>query len=211
MEQGKLDKLKRKIIADAESEASKIIEEGKSEASRILEEAKTEAERIRQEFEARAKEEASEYVRRQVSLRELEARKAVLAEKGKVIDEVFARALESLRQKDRESGYGITWKLLLSAVEAGDEEIILDAEDRKALPPDFLDRLNGELKRQGKRGEVKLCEDSHSIKGGFILKRARSESNSTFDTLLGMVRDEIETEISQVLFGGKVKEQGSEA
>ena len=203
MEQGKLEKLKRKIIADAESEASKIIEEAKSEASRILDEAKAEASRIKEEFETKAREEAAEHVRRQISLRELEARKAILGEKGKALDEVFEKALEELRRKDRESGYGITWRLLLEAVETGDEEIIIDAEDRKALPPDYLDRLNEELRRQAKRGELKLSEDSRAIRGGFILKRGRSESNSTFDTLLGMVRDDLETEVSQILFGDR--------
>ncbi len=203
MEQGKLDKLKSKIIADAEDEASKIVEGAKAEAGRILDEARAEASKIRQAFDAKAKEEAAEHVRRRVSLRELEARKAILAEKGRAIDEVFDRALETLRRRDREGGYGITRRLLLLAVETGDEEVIIDAEDRKALPPDYLEKLNEELRQQGKRGELKFSEANRSIKGGFILKRGRSESNSTFDTLLSMVRDDLETEISQILFGGR--------
>lgn len=205
MEQGKLDKLRRKIIGDAEAEAGKIIEEGEGEAKSILEEARAQASKIKEEFQAKAKDEAAEYVRRQVSLRELEARKAILSKKGKIIDEVFAKALDSLREQDRQSGYSITSKLLLSAVETGDEEIILDAEDRKALPPDFVDRINEELRRQGKRGEVKLSQENRSINGGFILKRARSETNSTFDTLLAMLRDDIETEISHILFGDQAE------
>lgn len=200
MERSKLDKLKSKLIADAKAEAAKIIEEGRAEAERILAEAKKQAEKIKFEYQARADQEASEHVRRQVSLRELEARKAILAEKGKMIDEVFQKALTDLRERDRESGFSVTWKLLLDAIKTGDEEIILDAEDRKALPADFIERLNSHLRSLGKKGEVRVSQETHNHGGGFILRRGRTETNSTFATLLAMVRDEIETDVARILF-----------
>lgn len=200
MEQSKLEKLKKKLITDAEAEASKIVEEGRAEAQRILAEAKKQVERIGGEYQAKAHQEASEHIRRQVSLRELEARKAILAEKGKIIDEVFQKALAELRERDRQSGFSITWKLLLDAIKTGDEEIILDAEDRKALPSDFIERLNRHLRDLGKRGEVKISQETHNHGGGFILRRGRTETNTTFATLLAMARDEIETDVARVLF-----------
>jgi len=206
MEQSKLEKLKNKLIADAQAEAQRIIEEGKREAERIIEEARNQAQRIQSEYRAKAKQEASEHIRRQVSLRELEARKAILAEKGKIIDEVFQKALAELRQRDLQSGFSITWKLLLDAIETGDEEIIFSTEDRKALPQDFIERLNRSLRDLGKRGEVRVSDTTHNHGGGFILRRGRTETNSTFETLLAMVRDQVESDVAGLLFeDGEVK------
>lgn len=200
MEQSKLEKLKKKLIADAQAEATKVIEDGKREAERIIEEAERQAEKIRSDYSTRAQHEASEHIRRQVSLRELEARKAILAEKGKIIDQVFEKALSELRQKDLQSGFSITWKLLLGAIQTGDEEIILGEADRNALPPDFIERLNKHLSDLGKRGDVKISQSIHNHGGGFILKRGRTETNVTFETLLETVRDQIETDIARILF-----------
>jgi V/A-type H+-transporting ATPase subunit E len=66
----------------------------------------------------------------------------------------------------------------------------------------FVEGLNRELVKAGKRGEVKLSSDTRDISGGFILRRGRAETNGSFDTLLAMLRDEIETEIAEILFGG---------
>lgn len=206
MESGKAEKLRQKIVADAEAEAGKIVDEGRTEAGKIKAEADAEIGRIASEFGRKAKAQAEEYIRRQISLRELEARKAILTEKGNLIDEVFAKALEELRQRDRKGGYALTRELLLGAIEAGDEEIILSADDKSAIGDTFVKDLNKELAKSGKRGEVTISSETRDISGGFILKRGRAETNGSFDTLLGMLRDEIETEIAGILFGGGGKE-----
>jgi V/A-type H+-transporting ATPase subunit E len=206
MESGKAEKLRQKILSDAEAEARKIIEEGETEARRIKEETGERTRKVAADFAEKARAQAEEYIRRQISLRELEARKAVLAEKGAVIDEVFKRALEELRKRDRKEGYAITRKLLLDAVDVGDEEIMLSPEDRKAIGASFVDALNGDLRKAGKRGEVKISESTADIAGGFILKRGRAETNASFDTLLAMLRDDMETEVANILLdnqGGK--------
>jgi V/A-type H+-transporting ATPase subunit E len=116
MESGKAEKLRNKIVSDAEGEARKIVEEGEAEARSVKEEAGARIRKISADFAAKARSQAEEYIRRQISLRELEARKAVLAEKGALIDEVFNKALEELRNRDRKGGYSVTHKLLLDAV-----------------------------------------------------------------------------------------------
>jgi V/A-type H+-transporting ATPase subunit E len=202
MESGKAEKLRQKIISDAEAEARKIVEAGQAEAGTITAEAEKQVGKIASEFGEKARARAEEYVRRQISLRELEARKAVLTEKGGVIDEVFDKALQELRERDHKGGYALTRDLLLSAIEVGDEEIILAPEDKKGISASFIDDLNSRLRKAGKRGEVKVSGETRNIKGGFILKRGRAETNGSFDTLLAMLRDEIETEIADILFGG---------
>jgi len=202
MESGRAEKLRQKIIADAEAEAGKIVEEGRARAGKIKSDTDAEVARIASEFAQKAKAQAAEYIRRQISLRELEARKAILAEKGNLIDEVFSKALEELSQRDRKGGYALTRKLLLGAIEVGDEEIILSPEDKSSLGGSFVEDLNKELVKAGKRGEVKVAADTRDISGGFILRRGRAETNGSFNTLLATLRDEMETEVAEILFGG---------
>ncbi len=206
MESGKAGKLRQKILSDAEADAGKIVEEGRNQAGKIKAEADAEVARIASEFGRKARAQAEEYIRRQISLGELEARKAILAEKGNLIDDVFAKALEELRKRDRSGGYALTRKLMLGAIEVGDEEIVLSPEYRSAIGGSFVEDLNKELVKAGKRGEVKISSETRNINGGFILRRGRVDTNGSFDTLLAMLRDEIETEIAEILFGGGGKE-----
>jgi V/A-type H+-transporting ATPase subunit E len=202
MESGKAEKLKQKIINDAETEARATVEDGQARARKIKAEAEDQARVVASDFDKKAKAHAEEYIRRQISLRELEARKAVLSEKGALLDQVFDQALAKLRERDRKGGYSLTRKLLLGAIEVGDEEIILSGEDRREIGDSFVEDLNRELRKVGKRGEVKLSAETRDIKGGFILKRGRVEVNGSFDTLLEMLRDDIETEVAGILFAG---------
>jgi V/A-type H+-transporting ATPase subunit E len=207
MEQGKVAKLKQKIIDDAEAEAREILEQANAEAKAIRDEAEAEARRIEDEAKAKADAEAKEHIRRQVSLGELEARKAVLAEKGKVLEEVFNRALDDLKRRDREGGYALTKKLMLKAVEHGDEEVIISPEDRSAVGEALVRDINSKLKSDGRRAEITLSEETRDIRGGFILRRGRAETNSSHETLLAMLRDEVETEIAKILFGDNEKSE----
>jgi V/A-type H+-transporting ATPase subunit E len=202
MEQSKVHRLTGRIIHDAEEEARTIVAGGEAEAKNILDDAAARAEEISKRAESRAEEEAAEHVRRQVSIRELDARKAVLAEKGRLIDAVFEKAIDELRRKDVESGYSLTKSLLLKVVETGDEEIVLSPEDRKHVGGEFIADLNKKLREKGRKGEVTLAADTRPMRGGFILRSGRKETNATFESMLSVIRDEAELEISDVLFKG---------
>ena len=198
---GKAEKLKQKILSDGEAEARKILQEGEAEASLIRDEAQAEADKATSQYHAKADADAAEHIRRQTSLRELEARKAVLAEKGRLMEEVFDKVLKSLREKDRAGGYGLTRDLLLKEIETGTEEIIVAPDDRKAIDKAFIDSINVEIVKAGKKGEITLSDETKDIRGGFILRRGRVELNSSFDTLLTMLRDDVETKVAAILFG----------
>jgi V/A-type H+-transporting ATPase subunit E len=200
MEQGKVQRLRDRILRDAEEEARKIVAEGEVEARRLADEAHGHAEEIAERARGRAESEASEHIRRQISIRELDARKAVLGEKGKLMDQAFEKAMESLRQKDLGGGYALTKSLLLKAIETGDEEIILSPEDKKGIKESFLTGLNKDLKSKGLKGRVKVADDTRRMRGGFILRSGRKETNATFESMLDVMRDEAELEISDALF-----------
>ena len=202
MEQGKAQKLRDRIIKDAEEEARKIVAGGEAEAAEITGEAKARAAEITGRAEERAVDEAREHVRRQVSIRELDARKALLGEKGRFMDRAFEKAIEEIRRKDVEGGYALTKSLLLKAIETGDEEIVFSPEDKKEVGNSFLADLNRELKSKGLKGEVTIADETRPMEGGFILKSGRKETNATYEVTLEMMRDEAELEISNALFKG---------
>jgi V/A-type H+-transporting ATPase subunit E len=200
MEQGKAKKLRDRILQDAGDETLEIVREGEAEAAGITDEARARAAEITGRAEKRSVDEAREHIRRQISIRELDARKALLAEKGKFMDEAFEKAVDAVKRKDVESGYALTRSLLLKEIKTGDEEIILSPEDKKAAGPSFLADLNKELKSKGLKGEVAFADETHSAKGGFILKSGRKEINATYEAMLEMIRDDAEIEVSDVLF-----------
>ncbi len=202
MEQGKAQKLRDRIIKDAEEEARKIVAEGETGAAGITGEAKARAAEITGRAEARAAAEAKEHIRRQVSIRELDARKALLAEKGRFMDEAFEKAMVEIRRKDVESGYALTRSLLLKVIRTGDEEIVFSSEDRKGVGASFLADLNRELKGKGLKGEVTISDETRPMKGGFVLRSGRKETNATHEAMLGTMRDDAEIEISNALFKG---------
>ena len=114
---------------------------------------------------------------------------------------VGTKVLENLREKDRAGEYGLTRDLLMKAIETGTEEIIVSPDDRKAIGRSFINSLNADLIKAGKKGEITLSDETRNIRGGFILKRGRAETNSSFDTLLTMLRDDVETRVAGILFG----------
>jgi len=200
MEQGKAQKLRERIIKDAEEEARKIVAEGRAEADAITGDAREKAAEITKRAEARAADEAKEHIRRQISIRELDARKAILGEKGTFMDQVFEKAMMELRRKDVESGYSLTRSLLLKVIDTGEEEIVLSPEDKKGISTGFLAGLNKELEGKGLKGNVKIADDTRPMKGGFILRSGRKETNVSFEAMIDEMRDEAELEISNVLF-----------
>ena len=101
---------------------------------------------------------------------------------------------------DVASGYSLTRSLLVKVIETGDEEIILSPEDKKGIGASFLADLNKELKAKGKKGEVTVAEETRPMKGGFVLRSGRKETNATYEAMLEEMRDEAELEISNALF-----------
>ena len=200
MAQGKADRLRERIIKDAEEEARKIVGEGEAEAASITGEARERAAEITRRAEERGADEAKEHVRRQMSIRELDARKALLAERGRFMDEAFEKAIEEIRRKDVTSGYSLTRSLLLKVIDKGDEEIVFSPEDKKGVGTSFLAELNKELKARGLKGEVTVSEETRPMKGGFVLKSGRKETNATYEAMLEEMRDDAELEISNALF-----------
>lgn len=191
------EKVSKKILEDAAKRAAEIKEEGKRKAGEIDEGAVAEKKGIEEKSRTEATHAARAEKERLIALAKLELRKSLLAAKRHLVDDAFEKAVSRLSSLEKGDYEEFVKRLLLQAVDTGDEEVIVSpGEDR--LDKRFLDKVNGEL---DEKGGLKLSEERRETKGGFILKRGRIEVKATFDSLVDGVRDELEMEVAKILFG----------
>jgi len=196
-----LEDILRKIEEDARREADKILSEARARAEEILHSAEQEAERIRENLLEEARREAQTHKSRLISMAQLDMRKEILQEKQNLIDQVFQIALERLLRMEDEEYRELIREMLKQVVEHGDEEIILCERDKPRISQGFIQALNKELESEGKLGKLSIAEETGDFSGGFILRRGKIELNNSFDALLQAAKDEMRSELSQILFG----------
>jgi V/A-type H+/Na+-transporting ATPase subunit E len=195
-----IERIKEKILQDSEARASSMLIEAKKQAEEIIEKANAKAEQKAEEIKKKASAEAAEKLKISNSMLELEMRKDILSTKQQLIEEVFQKALDSLSKMDSNEYEDVLFKLIVSASESGEEEIMLSKQDKSRLPADFSNKLNQALVQAGKKGNMKISDEARDILGGFVLKAEGVEVNYSFEALLRMDRDEIEPEVAAILF-----------
>jgi len=195
------NKLKEKILAEANSQAEQTLEEARARAAQIAAKGEQDAEARKKSVLEQARVQADERRRRAQTIAGLDARKAVLAAKEELIEETFRQAVSRLQNMDSKAYEDMIFSMLLTAVQTGNEQVIVSARDKERFTPEFLDRVNRELAKQGKQGNLALAAETREIQGGFILRAGDVEINSSFDSILRMQRDRLEPEVAAILFG----------
>lgn len=195
------EKIIEKILSDARAEAQRTLEGARAQAAQIREHAQSEAQRQRDLILAQAREEAQSRRRAQLAAATAAARNAVLEAKRVVLGKVFAQAAARLAAMPVNEYKSWLLRLLLDAVETGEEEVILSSADRQTLGEAFIKEANAQLAKRGKKGALRLSVGTRDIGKGFVLKGVNSETNVTVATLLRRAQDELEIEVAQMLFG----------
>lgn len=198
---GEIEKITAKILEEANNEADNIIKQAQRDAQSILTEAEKVAERKAQEILTKADVEADEIRRKVKTVAELEMRKDLLAIKQSLLDAAFDSALNQLNALEGEDYEKVIGSMLEKAMMDGIQEIIVSQRDVQKLPLGFIDNINHRLSQQrGIKSQLKLSNETRDISGGFILKGENIEINSSFDSIIRMERDEIESSIARILF-----------
>ena len=190
-----------KIIAHIQADA-------KAQADAILKEADEKCAVIREGYEKQAKEAYAERIRAGVKanqdrldsmdrLAKMEGRKAILALKQDMVAESFDRACDQLVNLPEAQYVAFLAKLAAKASVTGDEEIVLNARDRKAIGDKLVKAANEKLGG----GRLRLAGETGSFKGGLILRRGSIEANCTAELLVDLCREEMAAELAGVLFG----------
>ena len=195
-----LDKLIERILGDAREKAQGITDKARKQSEEIISEAEVEAEQTYEKNVDSARHAAEDEKRQRVTMASLDARKAVLAEKQGLIEEVFDRALEAIADLPPEQYTEMMVRRLLGVAGEQDGELIMSPRDRERTGPDVVSRANSALEAEGKKGRATLSGDTRDIAGGFIFRSGGVEVNSSLESEISSRREELESKIVEILF-----------
>jgi len=184
-----------KILSDAKAEAEEIT--GQAKKKLAAEQAKVDAKlaEYRQQAETLAQQAAEDEKSHILAGARMAAAKEYLAEKTKILDEVFERAAKRLGQLPDKEYRDLMARLMAEAAETGDEEVVI-GKNEKRIDQSFITQVNGKLKK----GNLKLAKDKHDLPGGFILRRGKIKTNVSPAVLLGQARNDLVIELGKTLF-----------
>lgn len=194
-----IENITERIISDAQEKVSEIKSGSDKESAKIRDEAKKKAESIKSQIIAGAESQAEEEKRRILAFARLEARNSVLTEKQKVIGQVFNKASEELQSLPDREYEDLIKKLLIKDAVTGEEEIIFSSGDKKRITDKLIADVNAALKANGRKGNLKIAQETRKIEGGFILKAEGVEINNSFSSLLSLLREELEYKLLEIL------------
>jgi V/A-type H+-transporting ATPase subunit E len=187
-----------KILSDARAEAEKIKQQAKENEAAEQAKLTKQLDHYRQQTEILAKKAGEDEESHILAAARMDIAKQLLAEKRMILDEVFQQAQQRLRNLSDEEYRTICTKLILEAVETGDEEIVVD-KDEKRINQDFINQVNKQLSSKGK-GNLKLSDQKQNIGAGFVLKRGQIKTNVSLNVLLDQARKELEIDLAKELF-----------
>ncbi|MFA5240219.1 MAG: V-type ATP synthase subunit E [Phycisphaerae bacterium] len=188
------EKVIEKILSDAKAEADKIKKEAEAKLSQQQAEADRRLDEYRKQTDVLAQK-AGEDARGQVmSATRMELAKEKLAEKTKVLNEVFGEAKQQLKTLADDEYKKLMIKLMVGAVETGEEEVVIDTNEKR-IDQSLIDQVNSQ-----KKSNLKLAGQRENIGGGFILRRGKIKNNLSVGVLLGQAREQLEIELAGKLF-----------
>lgn len=190
-----MERIRESILAEARTQAEAIIKEAEDSVKEMEGQAEKRAEELTKNRLERAKVEAQDAQKRMLSMAELELKKQSLEAKQSIIDQAFDKALAKLNKLPDEKYAAMIVSVLGSVGLAGGEELIVPLKDRERFQKGLLKRINDKL-----GFELKLSDEDRGIQGGFIVKVDGVEINNSFETLLRMEREKVESEIADILF-----------
>ncbi len=187
-----------RIIADAEREADEILRAASSRADEIVEAAKnralTELAETENEVSARAK---RIYDGKAAAAR-LDSAKILLAEKRRVIDEIYSRALEKLKKLSERDALKLMNRLIEENAEEGDEIVFSE---------NFPYAAQVEKLAVVKERKLKVSSKRVPLSGGCLLRGKSSDKDLSYSALLNADMEEHQADIAAQLFAGSNKNQ----
>ena len=190
------EKVVEKILSDAKTQAEKIKAEADGKVKELTDHTVVQLadfDKETAELEQKAFEEAKSRV---LATARMEIAKQNLQTRKTLIDDVFVKAADVIKNMNDTDYVQLMKKLLVACVETGDEQIVTGKNETR-LAAEFLSAVNSEL---GSKGNLTLADDKADIEAGFILRKGKIRMNVSLEVLLGQIREELETEIAKELF-----------
>lgn len=185
-----------RIISDAEAEAAEIIKAASSRAEEIISSANKHAFLERSEAEAEVGERAKRIADGRAAAARLDSAKILLAEKKRVIDEIYARALGKLQTLGEKDSVALIGRLLEENAEEGDE-IVLAKNFAYAPKVAALNVVTAK--------KLTLSAERAQISGGCLLRGKTSDKDLSYAALLNADMEEHQAGIAAKLFAAEPK------
>src|SRR3972149_6958883 len=125
------EKVIEKILSDAKADADKIRKQAQEKQAEQSVKIDEQLAQYQKETETLAQEKGEEKKAHTLAAARLEISKQFLTEKRRILDEVFAKAQEQFKKIKDDDYKKLMKKLLLAAVETGDEEVIADNNETR--------------------------------------------------------------------------------
>jgi len=187
-----------KILADAKTEADKIKKQADDQEAAEQAKLAEQLDEYKKQTEILAKKAGEDEKSHILAAARMDIAKQFLAEKRKILDEVFEQARQQLQNLPDKKYRALIKKLILDAVETGDEEVVIDTKEKR-IDGEFIKQVNSEL-GSGKKGDLRLSDQKQDIGAGFILKRGKIKTNVSIGVLLDQARKELEVELAKEIF-----------
>ena len=191
-----LDKILDQIKKESDAASAAKIADANTKAADIKSRAELEAREECNQIELRGKQQSDDILARASSAAALYKKKTVLAEKQRIIAEVFDKAEERLCNLPDREYFDVIIRIASKNALSQDGQIVLSEKDKKRLPVDFEAALNSALKA----GKLKVSDDTCETDGGFILSYGGIEENCTFSALIDAERESIADKVQDILF-----------
>lgn len=186
------EEIVERILSDARAEAGKIVKAAEDRAAEIVGAAEKQCEAERAEAEKEAEARAQRIREGRAASARLDGAKLRLAEKRRVIDGVYLRALASLLELGERDSLLLLERLLKENAEAGDEIVFAEnfpyAEKAAALPV---------VKERG----LSVSKERLPIGGGCVLRGKNCDKDISYPALLAADRETNQAKIALELFG----------
>lgn len=193
-----IEKIIERINAAAAEECAAIAQKAESDCAAIRGEYEKKLQAAYESAIEKGEKEIGLDAERMLRNARLDARKELLLAKQNVLDTAFQTAKEKLLALP-EDQY-IAWLASLACKASdGSGEIILSARD-KELGEKILAKANEALIAKGKKGELKLSNETRNIDAGFILLDGRTEVNCSVSSILEDSRQAIAAKVAEKLF-----------
>jgi len=190
------EKVIEKILSDARDEADKIkrqAEEKEAAEQGGLNEQLSEYKKQTGMLAKKAGEDRKAHL---LSAARMQIAKEHLAEKTKILDDVFAQAQRQLMGLSDNEYRALMAKLMVEATQTGDEEVIVDVAENR-IDQRLIDQVNAQL---AGKGRLKLADQKDHLGGGFILRCGKIKNNVSLTILLTQARKSLEIELAKDLF-----------
>lgn len=171
------------IIGEANEKANEIISLAANQCKDYLYKSKTEIDRLTLEIDERSR-----------SVAELDARKLLLAAKAQVLDSVYAKTLEKLRNLDKEQYSALIFSMLENAK---DGDVVTVSEREKDIVT--KESLADFAKKKGI--SLTLADKFGDFDGGVIISENGVDNNFTLEVEVALLREQMETKIAKEIFG----------